>query len=175
MQFRGKNVNLILIGFMATGKTAVGKALAKKLRKKYVSTDTLIEKKAKQRIKTIFKDRGEEYFRELETTALKSLKGKKNLVVSCGGGIVIKPANRALLKKLGTVIWLKASPEKINSRLGPLKQRPLLNIKDENKRMKKIKEMLKYRDPLYKKSSRVLIDTNSLGLSQVASKIASMI
>jgi len=160
---------------MATGKTAVGKVLAKKLKAKYVSTDTLVEKRAKQKIKAIFKEKGEDHFRRLETLVLKSLKGKKNMVISCGGGIVIKPANRALLRKLGVVIWLKASPEIINSRLGSLKQRPLLNIREKSKRMKKIREMLKFRDSLYKKSSHISIDTSSLGLSQAVRKIASVI
>lgn len=160
---------------MATGKTAVGRTLAKKLRKKYVSTDILIERVAKRKIKTIFKKNGEEHFRKLETLALRSLKGKKNLVVSCGGGVVIKPENRSLLKKLGLVVWLKASAEAINGRLGPLKQRPLLDIKEKGKRMRKIRKMLKYRTPLYKTSAHVFVDTDMLGISQVAEKIASVI
>lgn len=166
---------IILIGFMATGKTAAGRALAKKLRKKYVSTDTLVEKKARKKVRTIFRDKGEPYFRGLETAALKSLKGKKNLVISCGGGIVLKPENRQLLKKLGTVVWLKASPEAVNRRLGPLKQRPLLNIKQKHKRLAKIKEMLRDRGPAYKKSAGVSVDTSSLSLAQVVQKIASVI
>lgn len=167
--------NIILIGFMATGKTAAGRALAEKLGKKYVSTDTLVEKRARKKIRTIFREKGEPYFRGLETAALKSLNGKKNLVISCGGGIVLKPENRILLKKLGTVVWLKASPESVNKRLGPLRQRPLLNIKQKHKRLAKIKEMLRDRDPAYKKSAGVSVDTSSLSLARVVQKIASVI
>ncbi len=170
-----KNVNVVLIGFMATGKTAVGRALAKKLKKKYVSTDTLVEKMSGTKISTIFKKKGEPYFRSLETSVLKSLKNKKKVVLSCGGGIVIKPVNRSLLRKLGTVIWLKASPEKINGRLGQLKQRPLLNIKGRSQRIKKIKEMLASRKPLYEKSANIAIDTDTLSIPRVVSKIASML
>lgn len=170
-----KRDNIILIGFMATGKTAVGQKLARKLKAKYVSTDTLIEKKAKKKIKTIFAEKGEQYFRGLETQALLSLKDKKGLVVSCGGGIVLKPGNRALLRKLGKVIWLKAGPDTINKRLGPLKQRPLLNIRDKEERVKTIKRMLSSRNPLYEKSAHISIDTDPLPLAKVASQIASMI
>lgn len=170
-----KNVNVVLIGFMATGKTAVGRALAKKLKKRYVSTDTLIEKRSGTKISTIFEKKGETHFRSLETLVLKSLKNKKEMVLSCGGGIVIKPVNRSLLRKLGTVIWLKASPEKINGRLGQLKQRPLLNIKDRSQRIKKIKEMLASRKPFYEKSSNISIDTDTLSIPRVVSKIASML
>ena len=170
-----KHDNIILIGFMATGKTAVGQALAKKLKAKYISTDTLVEKKAKKKIKTIFAEKGEPYFRSLETQALLSLKNKKGLVVSCGGGIVLKPGNRTLIKKSGKVIWLKASPDTINRRLGPLRQRPLLNIRDKEERIKMIKRMLSSRSSLYKKAAHISIDTDALPLAKVASQIASMI
>ncbi len=160
---------------MATGKTAVGQILARKLKKKYVSTDTLIEKKERMKISTIFKKKGEDFFRKLETNLLKSLIHKKNLVISCGGGIVLKPKNRNLLKKIGFVVWLKASPEIINSRLGNLKKRPLLNIKDEKERIKKIKSMLALRNPIYKKVANFSVDTSSLSKTDVVNKIISVL
>lgn len=166
-----KNVNIILIGFMATGKTAVGRALARKLKKKYISTDALIEKKARKKIRTIFRESGEAHFRGLETKALRSLKGKKGLVVSCGGGIVLRPENRALLKKAGTVVWLKASPDAVNARLGKLKQRPLLDISDTGERLKKIRRMMKDREALYRSVCDRAVDTDRLSVAGVTAAI----
>jgi len=159
--------NIVLIGFMATGKTVVGQRLAKKLGMKYISTDTLVEKAARKKISSIFRDNGEKHFRELETKALMSLKGKKGLVVACGGGIVLKAANRAMLKKLGKVFLLTAAPETINKRLKKLSQRPLLDIKDGKKRVRLIASMLKERNSLYKKAADAVIDTEGKSVAQV--------
>lgn len=164
-----------MIGFMATGKTAVGRILAKKLKKRYVSTDTAIEEKAGKRIKTIFKLFGEAHFRSLETEALVSLSKKKGLVVSCGGGIVTRPENIRLLRKRGIVVWLKASPATVNKRLKSLGSRPLLDIKDEKARMKKILSMLSKRSGLYRRASHYSVVTDNDTPSRIASRIAGLI
>ncbi len=163
--------NIVLIGFMATGKTEVGKALSKKLGLKYISTDDLIERKAKSKIKTIFIKKGEPYFRDLETKALKGLLKTKGALVSCGGGIVIRPENRRLLKKIGTVVLLKARPETVDRRLKDLKQRPLLNIRNKNERLKKISAMLSERSTFYKKAADITVNTDLLTIKGVVNKI----
>ena len=170
MSFSG---NIYLIGFMASGKTAVGRILAKKLGKKYVSTDTLIEKKAKKKIRTIFREKGEGLFRKLETGILISVSKKKGLVISCGGGIVLKPENRRVLKRTGTCVWLKASPLTVNARLGSLKTRPLLNIPDKIKRLAKIKQLMSARSRHYKAASNLEVDTDRLNVQKTASMIIS--
>ena len=158
---------------MATGKTSVAKALAKKLKFKYISTDDLVEKNAGMKISKIFKKHGEKYFRDLETKVLLSLKNVKDSVISCGGGIVLKPQNVKGIKKLGTVFLLKASAASINSRLGALKNRPLLNIKDDKKRMTEIKRVLKIRAPFYQKTADHVIDTDSTPLKRIPAVIIS--
>lgn len=166
-----KNNSIILIGFMASGKSAVGLCLAKKLKLKYLSIDTLIEKEAKCKISTIFKNQGQFIFRELETKALLSLIKKRNLVIACGGGIILREENRAALKKIGTVIWLRAKAKTINKRLKCLKQRPLLDIKNNKERMSIIKKTLRKRYPLYKDSANYVIQTDDLKVHEVADKI----
>lgn len=156
---------------MATGKTAVGHALAKKLKMKYLSTDSLIEKRAKSKISSIFKDKGELVFRDLETNILRSLGKTENAVIACGGGIILKSINRKLLKSLGKVFLLKAHPQVINKRLRSLKQRPLLNIREDKKRMAEIRKILKIRDKHYKQTADYIIDTTNLSINQAARKI----
>lgn len=160
---------------MATGKTAVGKALAKKLGMKYVSTDDLVEKRSGMKISKIFERFGEKHFRNLETQALQSIKRKKNIILSCGGGIVIKPRNLKLLKSLGTVIWLKADPETVDSRLGDIKKRPLLNIADKGGRIAAIRKMLRSRSKYYKNASNTSINTSGFNIPKIVHKIISLI
>ena len=167
--------NIVLIGFMATGKTAVGKALAKKLKFKYVSTDDIVEKLAKMKIPEIFEKYGERRFRELETKVLASLKKRKNSVISCGGGIVLKPGNICKIKKLGTVFLLKASAKSIDSRLGNLKNRPLLNIRDSRKRIAEIRKILKIRASFYLNAADHTVRTDTVPLNVVAGRICSKI
>jgi len=167
--------NIILIGFMATGKTAVGQLLAKKLKLQYIPTDEMIEKNSGMKISKIFEEEGEEYFRGLETQTLLSLKDSDKSVVSCGGGIVLRQQNIEMLRSLGLVVWLKASPIAINSRLGDIKKRPLLNIPDRGARLDKIEQMLASRDKLYKKAAHVTIDTSNRTIDQVVSEITALI
>ncbi len=154
--------NIILIGFMATGKTAVGKALAKKLGFKYVSTDDLAEKTAGMKIPEIFNRYGEKRFRAIEAKVLRSLRKSRDCVISCGGGLVISAGNRKALKKLGTVVLLKASPSVINSRLGRLRNRPILNIKSRKERLSQIRSLLKKRTGYYEKTKDFAVDTTAL-------------
>lgn len=167
-----KNNNIVLIGFMASGKTAVGQALAKKFKLKYISTDTLVEKNAKKKISSIFKKYGEDHFRDLETKALKSLLSSRNAVIACGGGTVLRDENRRTIRSLGKAFFLKAKPELIDKRLRSLKTRPLLNIADNKARLAKIKAMLKHRAVFYKKAADHTIDTSNLSVSEIVSKIA---
>ena len=159
---------------MATGKTAVAKSLAKRLKYKYISTDDMVERTAKMKISGIFEKHGEKAFRDLETKVLLSLKDQKNAVISCGGGIILKPQNIKAIKKLGPVFLLKASADSINSRLGSLKNRPILNISDNKKRMTQIKRVLRIRNPLYKRSADHVIDTDSTHLGGVVAAIISI-
>ena len=126
--------NIVLIGFMATGKSSVAHLLAKRLNKRVVSTDSLIEKKSKKTIPQIFKQDGEIRFRELEIQVVKKVSEMKNVIVDCGGGVVLNKINIDRLKKNGIIILLTAKPEEILKRENKEKgARPLLSKKEKLK------------------------------------------
>src|SRR4030042_3993286 len=102
--------SIALIGFMGTGKTVVGKVLAKKLAKEFIELDAIIEKKAGRSIPEIFRQDGEIRFRELEIEAVRTVANKKNVVIACGGGIVLNTINIDRLRKGSVIICLTASP-----------------------------------------------------------------
>ena len=127
--------NIVLIGFMGSGKTTIGKALEEKTDMAFVDTDELIEAYEGCKISNIFADKGETYFRRLENETLKNLLASTdNKVISTGGGIVINQANIPLLKQLGKVFYLRIKPETVVERLEGDKTRPLLM--GENKLVK---------------------------------------
>lgn len=159
--------NIYLVGFMGTGKTSVGKELAKKLEWPFADLDDLIELKERRLIRDIFAKNGEAYFRKVEGTVLKQVAKEKKFVVSCGGGIVIDPANITLMKKSGTIICLTASPEIIFKRTSRYAHRPLLNVPNPKKH---IEVLLKMRAPYYAKAHKV-IDTSKFSVKQAAGKI----
>lgn len=161
--------NIVLIGFMGTGKTRVGKYLSKKLNYEFIDTDELIERKAGMKIKNIFKKYGEKYFRDLESEVAKEVSLLKNKVISTGGGIVLREENVKNLKKNGIIVLLKAKPEKILERVGKTTKRPLL-LGVENSILH-IKRLLKYRKPFYENAMDIQIDTTDLTVKEVAEKI----
>src|SRR5574337_1799870 len=126
--------NIVLTGFMGTGKSTVGRILAKELGLKPVDLDELIEKEAGMAVKDIFKVHGEARFREMEAEAIKKLTSGEigqNLIVSAGGGAVLNPLNRAALRKWGALVCLTASVEEIIKRVGDRTDRPLLATGDK--------------------------------------------
>ncbi len=119
---------LYLTGMMGSGKTTVGKILARRLGASFVDTDRLVEKSEGHRVSTLFKQNGEAYFRGAEKKALKRLPKKSRLVVATGGGLPLDPDNRAHMRATGTVIYLRAAPAVLAERLGRggIRKRPLL-------------------------------------------------
>ncbi len=165
--------NIALIGFMATGKSEVGRALAKKLDRKYVCVDYLIEKKTGKKLGKIFEDGGEGEFRKFESEIVKKASSEKNQVIDCGGGVVLNWSNVKKLKKTSYVICLTASPEIILKRIlrkGRDKKRPLLSC-SQNK-LEKIKELMSSRETLYRKAADFLMDTSQLSVGEVVERIA---
>jgi shikimate kinase len=159
--------NIILVGFMGTGKSVVGKKLAAKLNRDFVELDDIIETREKMPIKDIFEKKGEPYFRLVEKEVVKEASQRKNIVISAGGGAIIDEENFKNLKNSGTIICLKASPETILKRTIDLKTRPLLNVPDPKK---KIEELLKKREPYYNKAD-FNIDTDSLSIVDIVLNI----
>lgn len=156
---------------MGTGKSAVGRELAEELRLEFVDIDDLIVRKEKRSINDIFIQNGEAYFRGLEKDALTQVSAGENQVVACGGGIVIDAGNIAVMRETGNIFALSASPEIILERTKKYTHRPLLNVDDP---YNKVKDLLKARQPYYSKADLV-IDTSSLSIKQVVSRIACLI
>lgn len=163
--------NIILVGFMGTGKTAVGKELAKRLKVKFVDMDDLIVEREGMRITDIFTKKGEPYFRSVEKEVAKELSGQSNLIIAAGGGVVIDEENVRNLKSNGIIICLTASPDKILQRTKDYTHRPLLNVSDPRT---KISELLAKRADYYARAD-YQIDTTDLTVDEVVKKIAELL
>ena len=140
--------NIILTGFMATGKTTVGKLLAQQLRYEFVDTDNLIVERAGQTVAEIFREKGEAAFRKMESELARELGQKEGLVVSTGGRLVLDPANAAALSQRGQIFCLVATPKEIFDRVSKDKhvKRPLL---DSPNPMQRIVELMQQREEDY--------------------------
>lgn len=159
--------NIYLVGFMATGKTVVGKQVAGQLSQQFIDLDSLIEERQKRKIVQIFAEDGEPYFRRLEKQALKGISTQRDLVVACGGGIVKDLENIQIVKQTGTMICLSARSEVILARTRGSRLRPLLNVDNPQD---KIEELLKIRAPFYAQADYI-IDTSDLAVSSVVNKV----
>jgi shikimate kinase len=159
--------NLILTGFMGTGKTEVSRELARLLTMKLIDIDTEIEKSAKMSINQIFEQFGEQKFREMETEMIEKVSCEKNVIISTGGGAVLKQENMDALKKTGRVICLMATPETILQRTSGTSERPLLQVE---KPLEKINELFNLRKPFYEKAD-MMIDTENKTPLQIAEEI----
>ena len=159
--------NLVLTGFMGTGKTEVGKLVALKAGLLFADSDDKIEEEEGMSISAIFSSRGEEYFRNAEARVIFSLSKLTGAVISTGGGAVLRRENIRNLEKNGLVFALYASPGVILQRVGKNSGRPLLDVPDP---LEKIKELLSARLPLYRASGR-LIDTSELTIEETAGLI----
>lgn len=160
-------MNIYLLGFMGTGKTLVGKLLSQRIGWAFLDLDDLIEAKEGLKIVEIFAQKGEPYFRNLETQVLKEVSSQDKLVVACGGGIVLKEENLSLINNSGVGFCLEAKPQIIYERTKNFSHRPLLNVENPQA---KIKALLKERAPFYAKV-RYHIDTSHLTAQEVVDKI----
>lgn len=155
--------NIILTGFMGSGKTEVGKMLAQRLGYTFIDTDKLVEEQEGKSISDIFREDGEPYFRDIEALILKDLSGLEGHVISTGGGIVTREDNILNLKKTGLVIWLKASPETIFKRVSSETNRPMLKVDNP---LEQIKKLLSMREQFYSRAD-LSIDTDGLEVDEV--------
>lgn len=161
--------NVILIGFMGSGKTTVGLRLSYRLRQSVIDTDKEIEKEEKRAIADIFAAEGEEYFRARETACLQKLQGSvRNQIISVGGGLPMRAENRKLLHQLGQVFYLRADVETIYGRLKGDTTRPLLQGDDP---LTKIRVLMEERDPFYRDASDVVIQVDGKSFEQILDEI----
>ena len=164
--------SIALIGFMATGKSVVGKALKEHLGKDYtfIETDLLIEEMAGKSISKIFAEDGEALFREYELEACKKAAQLTKSIISCGGGVVLNEVNIETLKQKCHIVLLTATPEVIYSRaIGERKEnRPIINKEEP---FKEIEKLLRYREPYYKSAAEYIIDTTEKSIERIVDEI----
>lgn len=157
---------VFLVGFMGAGKTSVARKLARMAGVASVDMDTYIERCEHKRVKEIFAEVGEEGFRAIETQTLYELGMKKDpMVVSCGGGVVLRPENRKALSELGLVVYLSVTAAEAASRISDVSSRPLFGDLQNAQRV--IDERL----PLYEEVADVTIDTVGRGSSSIAHEV----
>ncbi|MDD5449630.1 MAG: shikimate kinase [Candidatus Omnitrophica bacterium] len=163
--------NIVLVGFMGTGKSAVGKRLARQLNMKFISTDSVIEEREGRPIAEIFEKSGEPYFRGLEKSLISEISKEDNAVIAAGGGAVLDNENMANLRKKGVIICLDAAPAVIYERTKKYKHRPLLNVEDP---LLKIRELLDKRAPCYAKAD-YRVDTSDKSIDEVVGEVLTVI
>lgn len=160
--------NIVLTGFMGAGKSSVGRELSRLLGMKLIDADEEIERSQNMAISEIFRLFGEERFREIETEMLRKLAKEDRVIISTGGGAVLREENMEALRKNGTVFCLVASAETVYARTKQSDNRPLLKVDDP---MSRIRELLSARMPFYEKAG-TMIDTEQKTPQQVAEEIA---
>jgi shikimate kinase len=161
----GKNV--VLVGFMGTGKSRVGKILAAKMGRKFVDLDEEIVERCGININEIFTRYGEDRFRELESEEVRRVSAMEDIVISTGGGVLIKSANVEKLRQNGVLVCLTASAGEILRRVGGRTHRPLLNVED---RLGAIEEKLEERRRLYDLAD-ISVDTETGGADMIADEV----
>jgi shikimate kinase len=160
--------NIYLVGLMGAGKTTVGRQLAQRLGKTFYDTDHEIEHRTGVRVATIFEIEGEPGFRARESQALEALAQMEDVVLATGGGIVLRPENRAQLKAHGFVIYLCAQPRDLWARTRHDKSRPLLQTDDP---LKRLEELYAVRDPLYREVADLVVDTGRQSVSTLVGQL----
>ena len=161
-------MNLILCGMMGAGKTTVGIKIAEKLGRRWYDTDEVITQQY-GKISDIFEEKGEEYFRGLETQTVKSLSAETKLVISVGGGLVLRAENVELLKQNGKIIFLRAKKQTLLARLQGDKERPLLQ--GEESLEDKIDRLLSTREAIYAKVADYIVDVDEKSPDKIADEI----
>jgi len=168
-----KNRNIILIGYMGCGKSTVGRKTARALGLTFLDTDAMIEAEEDMTISKLFEEKGEEYFRQRETeTIRKLLTEEKGKIIATGGGLPMREENRELLRKLGTVIYLKAEPETLYKRLSGDHKRPLLK---EGELRQKIETMLELRNPVYEEIADEIFIADTMSFYEIISRIEKLL
>ena len=169
-------MNIVLIGFRGTGKSTVGKLLAKRLERDFIDSDKYIESSTGKTIKSIFEDDGEEGFRKIEADTIAVLSKVDNKIISAGGGAVLKEENIRNLKDNGFLVLLEATPEIIHSRIAQdketIQQRPSLTDK---KPLDEIKHLIEQREHAYKNAADFTINTSYISCEDIVSEIITMV
>ena len=165
-------MNLILIGYRATGKTTLARGLAGRLGWSWIDADVEIEQRAGKSIARIFAEDGEGAFRDLEARVVADLCGRRDLVLAAGGGAPLREENRQAMRRSGQVVWLTAAPETIFARMSAdattAGRRPSLTGKPP---LEEIVELLARREPIYRETAHHVVDTEGKTPEQLVEEI----
>ncbi len=164
---------VVLTGFMATGKTEVGRRLAARLGCPFVDTDAIIEDGERRSVADIFAADGEAHFRRLERAAVERACGVADAVVATGGGTLVDPESRRRLAAAGPIVCLTAAPEEIARRIGDAANRPLLAGANGD-RLARIRALLAERAPVYASAAH-RVDTSGLALDEVVERVCALV
>ena len=159
---------ITLIGLPGSGKSTVGRHLAKRLHVPFLDSDHVIEQRLGCSIREFFDREGEERFRDFEELVIDELTAAPSGVLSTGGGAVLRPQNRRHLRERGTVVYLNSSPEDIYKRLRHDTQRPLLQVSDP---LGKLRDLYAVRDPLYREVAHFTVDTGRPSVATLVNMI----
>jgi len=163
---------LVLVGLPGSGKTTVGRQLARRLHLPFVDSDHAIEQRLGCSVREYFEREGEERFRDLESEVIDDLSLNHQGVLSSGGGSVLRPINRERLHARGQVFYLRSSPEEVFRRLRNDQNRPLLQVADPQARLR---ELLETRDPLYRETAHYVIETGRPNVASLVNMIVSQL
>lgn len=161
-------MNIILVGLPGSGKTTIGRQLARRLGLPFVDSDQVIEARLGCSIREYFEREGEDAFRDLEQTVLDELSQQHQGVLSTGGGSVLRPVNRQRLHERGHVVYLRSAPEDVYRRLRHDKSRPLLQVQDPLARLRALHEA---RDPLYREAAHLVLETGRPSVAALVGKL----
>jgi shikimate kinase len=159
---------IALVGMPGSGKSTVGRQLARRLDWQFVDADAEIERRLGTSIRSHFEQHGETSFRDIEQATLAQLLTRDRQVLATGGGAVLREANRCLLKSNADVVYLRSTPEELIRRLRHDMNRPLLQVRDP---MRKLRDLFQERDPLYREAARFVIDTGRPSVKMLAGMI----
>ena len=162
--------HLILVGLPGVGKTTIGKAAARQLGRQFLDFDQEIERRAGMGVREIFRLRGEDHFRAMELALTEELSASGGMVLSPGGGWITQPKSVELLRLVGRIIYLRASPEAVARRLRRVETRPLLAGRDP---VLALRELYEKRRALYEKADAVL-DTERLARQQLIARVVEL-
>ncbi len=169
-------MNIVLIGFRGTGKSTVGKLLAKRLEMGFIDSDKYIESSTGKTIKSIFEEDGEGGFRKIEADTISELSKEDNKIISTGGGAVLNEENVRNLRNNGSLVLLEATPEIIHNRIAQdektIQQRPSLTDKDP---LDEIRHLIEKRKHAYKNAADYTINTSYVSCEDIVSKIITII
>lgn len=160
----GSSASIILVGMMGAGKTTIGRQLAHALGRRFLDLDHEMEARCGVRIALIFDIEGEAGFRKRETALLDECSRLQGMVLATGGGAVLAPENREILKSRGVVVYLRAGVDELYRRVARDRNRPMLKASDPRQR---IAELIAQREPLYESVADITLDTGNMPVSQV--------